>query len=59
MASREFNLFEKDVLSAALNNKIKYLTYYEEIKMNKTDYIFRPINVPTSNKWLRRMASDF
>ena len=27
--------------------------------MKKKDYMFRPINVPFKNKWLRKMASDF
>ena len=27
--------------------------------MSKSDYLFRPINVPKKNKWLRQMAIDF
>jgi hypothetical protein len=57
MASRKFGILEKDVLAAAHNNSIKYLTLYKNYgTLRKAHYLLRPINVPFKNKWLRDTA---
>jgi len=59
MASRSFGVLERDVLLAAKNNSIGYLTEYQNYSHLKgAHYKLRPINVPTKNKWLRDTARN-
>ncbi|CDW89905.1 UNKNOWN [Stylonychia lemnae] len=60
MASRQYGILEGEVLKAAQNNTIGYLTAFKKHRhLAKANYLLRPINVPFRNKWLRDISSDF
>lgn len=59
MASRKLGVLEKDVLLAARNDTIGYLTEYKRYEhLKQAHYKLRPINVPSKNKWLRETAGN-
>eukprot|EP00347_Sterkiella_histriomuscorum_P010411 403376406 len=59
MASRKYQILEKDILQAAQQNMIGYITEYKNhLHLRKADFLLRPINVPFKNKWLRDTVND-
>lgn len=53
MAGRMFSVLEKDILNAAQNDHIGYLSFYKTINLKKSESLLRPINIPSHNKWIR------
>jgi len=59
LAARPYGFTESEILTAANQNKIEYLTAYRNYgQLKKAFYLLRPINVPMQNKWLRETAQN-